>query len=69
LIRLAARSRGEDQPDPNGSPGGAAVQAVFDDLGDLQINARKLTDQRSKGLELLEAGDVRIIKGPPNFYG
>jgi len=53
-------SLGKDQPDPHGSPGGQAVQPVFDYLSGLWINGPELLEPWSDGLELLKAGNLRI---------
>ena len=60
---------GEDQPDPNGFPGGQSLKSVFDHLSCLGIHAFDLLQKGSDGLELFEAGDMRIINGLPGIHG
>jgi hypothetical protein len=68
-LEFAMGAFGEDQPDPDGSPGGQALKSVVDHLGSLWINALDLLQPGSGGLELFEAGDVRFLKGLPGTDG
>jgi hypothetical protein len=61
-------SIGENQPDPDCSPSGQAVEPVLDDPGEVWSDARHLTDPGSQSLELFEVGDVRCVDGLTGLY-
>jgi hypothetical protein len=59
----------EGQPDPDGSPGGAVVKSVVDELSDLSVHAWDLLQPGSDGLELFEAYNLRIFQRFPSADG
>jgi hypothetical protein len=63
------RLLGEDQSDPDGSPGGQAVKPVSDQLGGFRVHAPDLRELGSYGLELFKAGNLRILQRFPGAHG